>query len=399
MKNKFLALGCLIAAIVLGISSSTVTARFFYSFSEGDAWGYVMAIIGLSLDFGKFAFPALSVFQFNRDKFISSIIFGLLSVLCVGTSFFASMAFDLNKANEISNETITSSGAYQRQQELFKTTTSSIESLKNDIASLKASREKDEQKIRADYAPLIANARKLNMLTINKDSVAEITKRMEAKISSLDSTIAEKQTQLAKKESELAGINQGFQSVGTNIKTTKGAYALSEWINPKDPAGTLGILNMIKDLLLEIVAIAFSIGFGILIGKDENITLESARTVDKSTYSDNNPNPPSPDDKPRFRLKTKAKSENNTTNPKIININKPLSSPISGVKDMEYHKYIDYMYKNQKNQISPGYIKISKDTGISLKKCRLINGYLEQNNIIRKENKKSIILRPKDSIA
>ena len=65
------------------------------------------------------------------------------------------------------------------------------------------------------------------MLTINKDSVAEISKRRDKEISSLDVAITAKESSVLAKEKELTGINQNFENVGTKVEHTEGLLAFS----------------------------------------------------------------------------------------------------------------------------------------------------------------------------
>jgi hypothetical protein len=55
--------------------------------------------------------------------------------------------------------------------------------------------------------------------------------------------------------------------------------------------------------------------------------------------------------------------------------------------------YVEYMNQNQKDGISPGYMNISKKTGLSVECCRKIKGHLERIGIVKTDGARTIILK------
>lgn len=445
-NNKLLAVLCLVAAITLGLTSSLVTAKLFMSF-DNTWFKYVLLCVGICLDFGKFAFPAVGAFQFQKEKYVSTIIYALLAVACIGVSFLASMSYDFNQANEISNETVTGSGAYQRQESLFKTTNDSIATQKSDIASMKANRPGAEKQIRADYSSRIETARKLKYLTTPKIGVDALSAERDIKIAKLDADIQAKESSLKESESNLSGVNTGFATVSSQVKTTKGIMALATWFNSENPEKALGQINFTKNILIEIVAIAFSMAFGALVSgkgifksehsssdhepmfydsKEEveavgyrtpNITGAAIGTMAKKSDEE------SPVKKTEYaygtsekinsipcdELKTKypigfrqseISGHDKKENP-VDTVNSKTEKPSNSLQaeSVEYDygdilTYLTYMYNNKKGDQSPGTDKLKGDTYLSYKQIKGIRYHLEQKGIVKIGEKKTSILIP-----
>lgn len=362
---KLFAVFCLVATLAIGISSSLYSIKLWMSFDK--SWfQYALMIVAISCDFGKYAFPAVSAIKYSKEKYISAIGYALLGLICIVISYYASMGYDLNKANKIMNEAVISSDTYQKQSKVFDTTSNSIEELKADIKQMKTNRKADEQKIRNDYAPLISNARRLNMLTIHKDSVAEITKRMNADIKALDTAIANKESQLETKENGLTTTSKDIaQTAGTkDIRTTEGIYALAVYLDKENPEEMLGTLFKIKNVLLEVIGIAFSLAFGFLIGllrqpkeESEHESLNDRKSNIKKSYHDNDAVTAKSNHKIGFCMTDDVKSHDDNSNDNVI--------------DNEFKEiYYKYLCKNvDKNNQVPGYGKAARYFDIKSKKA------------------------------
>jgi hypothetical protein len=193
---------------------------------------------------------------------------------------------DMNKSNEILNETVTTSSAYQRQNEIFSTTSDSIKKLKADIANLKQTKQAEIQssteglQSQKDSLPRDYITKK-NQIQSRIDSTAKNTK---AKI---EKEIQQKEKELKQKESSLLSTNEGFEKVGIDVRPTKGMYALASWMCPSNPVLVVGWMNTVKNFLIEILAIAFSLAFGSLIGQNTSFKLPKISTglKDKPTLS------------------------------------------------------------------------------------------------------------------
>jgi hypothetical protein len=416
-KNKVLATLCLLAAIILGGISSILTGAFFYSTSEGP-FGWVMVMVGVCLDFGKFAFPALAAFSYNKEKFISLFAYSLLTIACVLTSFFASMAFDLNANNAIKNETVTNSDAYKRQNALFNTTNTSIEKLRKDIANMKANKNIEVAaaveglKSQKNSLPKDYVTRK-NQLQSQIDNKEAITK------SKIEQDIKEKENELKLKENKLPAVQEGFSTVGKDISPTKGAYALAQWMSAANPDGTIGIMNLIKNILIELVAIAFSMAFGSLMGKikqeEKHIDeIQHTQHTHQETYM---PQQMHSNQQDVVILKAGEMTTNNTntnvgkhtfreydpiTNneireKKIGFVHEPSNLATELLNNPKLNKelvkkYFDWMIKNKIGEnISRGYKVIADGIEIDYETARKIKGYLEQEGILEVVGNRTII--------
>ena len=288
MENNYKALAmiCFISAIVLAIASSFLTANFFYSSGNGGFWGWVLIAIGITFDAGKFLFPAISSYHYEKSHIGRAVGYGFLCLVCLLISFGASQAMDMNKSNEILNDTVTTSSAYQRQNEIFSTTSDSIKKLKADIANLKQNKQAEIQSstsglrnqkdsLPRDYIT------KRNQIQSRIDSTANKTKL------NIEKQIQDKEKELKLKESSLLSTNKGFETVGNNVRPTKGMYALASWMCPSNPVMVMGWMNTVKNFLIEILAIAFSLAFGSLIGQNTHFKLPkfSPGLKDKSSLS------------------------------------------------------------------------------------------------------------------
>ena len=93
------------------------------------------------------------------------------------------------------------------------------------------------------------------------------------------------------------------------------------------------------------------------------------------------------------------------TTPKLnlVKSNRPLGLKASrdfhlkktpkNISDSDIEKYLDYMNETAVDGISQGYIKISKNIGLSQEKCRKIKAWLEQENIIKSEGGRTRIVK------
>ena len=81
------------------------------------------------------------------------------------------------------------------------------------------------------------------------------------------------------------------------------------------------------------------------------------------------------------------------TLPKKIGFQPPGENSDRGlINQDDLQKYLDYMYSNAKDNISPGYIAIGQQAGIGVENARKIKAYLERNGIIEVQRNRTIIL-------
>lgn len=65
----------------------------------------------------------------------------------------------------------------------------------------------------------------------------------------------------------------------------------------------------------------------------------------------------------------------------------------SDFTDDDLRIYIEYMLKNQKDDVSPGYLKIADETGLQRETARKIKGYLERTGTVKTEGSQTKILK------
>jgi hypothetical protein len=435
-KNKLLALFCLTGAIILGLASANFTAAFFMSF-DTTYNKYVLLGVAVVVDFCKFALPAVAAHLYAKNKYLPCIFWSVVSLACIIASFAASTAYDLNQSNNISNETVTSSSAYQRQQALFSSTSGTIDSIKGDIAQLKTNRAAAEAKIRADYQPRLDNAKRLKYLTTPKIGVADLSAERDAKISQLDENIRQKEAALLNKQGELSNVNAGFAAVPATIKTTRGINAFAAWLSPTDPEGAIGNINFAKNVLVEVCAITLCMSFGYLASKpDDEIEYSAKPKVNKgigfqtqavaaaakSSPDSGNDNKTNRDYNTLNWGKSSTLSENTKKDESLVSTDfyspskeevfdnkndtkiaeslvssdfySPSKEVNSGIIKEDLKKYIDYMYSSPKYLDfgeSPGYNPIGKNTSIGIENARKIKAYLEQLGIIQTFGTKTFV--------
>ncbi len=272
MKNKLMAVICLACFVILAVYSSILTGNFFKDWAgvASGEMGILSFIVGIAMDAGKFVFPLLAGYKIANNKFVGCLVYSFLTIVCVLFSFSASMAYDLNLNNKITNDTIQESSGYKRQETVYQSTQESIIQLRKDIENMKKNRDKNIQEKTAGLVLQRESARKKNWITTPKTGVNAIQVKIDAIISGIDKEITDKETALNNAEGNLLNVNSGFSTAGKDAKETKGLKAFATWLSPKDPEGMIGKLNMVKNIFIEFFAIAFSLGFGYLVSKSGN---------------------------------------------------------------------------------------------------------------------------------
>jgi hypothetical protein len=377
----------LIAGIVLIIISLVFTWSFFYSLSTGFL-AFCFAIFGVVNDFGKVIFLPAVIVAASQNKRGHAFFFSVIWTICFVISLVASQSFDLNQKNDIKNKNLIESSSYKRQAEIFETTKDSIVNLKNDIVNLKKNRVDDEKRIRENYAPRIETARKLNMLTINPESVAEISKRRDKEIKDLDVVIEMKQKQLLEKESALSSINNQFADVGKKVEHTEGLLSFSHWlagIFGGNPDNLIGWFYILKNVFSEFLAL------GLLLLGGMELEQKSTKLL-----------PTSPDDKPR----KKSTDMDDQPTEKSTKLDEPKFKPQLSLvksKEQEFNQLVKLYIDNMEDPNQPGtclgYQKIGKKIGVSSYQASKIKGHLENLGIIKVVDGQTIITNKKAKLA
>lgn len=396
-KYRILAVFSLLCAIILGFNSSILTAKAFFGF--GDGWlGYCCAIAGIAVDAGKFIFPAAAGLSFQRTKYGLCLIFSILTILAVGVSLGASIVQDLNQGNAIQNEAVAESGTYQRQDSIYNQTSKDIDDLKTEISNMKANKQNNEDKIRADYQPRIDNAKKLHYLTSPAGvNVADLSTARDNAIKELDTAIAQKEQDLKDKEKELKETSQSFSGISKDIKTTKGVNALAKLLDPKDPDGMLGKIQLTKDVLLEVFAIFFGICFGVLIDKKErdsnkvtDRTFEEIKTLLELMSQEKQQLLPSPAPQQQQQEKEEKEQADQDIAARKIGFEmepKNTENKQKDFSDNDFRKYVQCMFSDMlvpSKNIVRGYDALADRTGLEKEICRKIRSTLDTLGAFRK---------------
>jgi phage shock protein A len=264
-KHKLMAFGCLIAAIVIGVSSTAYTVMLFESMATGDAKKAAVAI-GIAFDFGKYAFSTLAALQYTKNKFLSSLTFALLAIVLIGISFFASQAYDLNHNNKILNKSINESAEYKRKNTTFDSIQSSIKSDQKELDNLRVNKnnmineavkglEDQKNSLPSDY------------ITRKGQIQKQIDELKASENLRIDNRIKELEENIKKYQKQLENTDNSFEGLENTVNTTEGIYALAKMLDSKNPDAMLQKMTKWKNIILEVVGIAFAVAFGIYLGK------------------------------------------------------------------------------------------------------------------------------------
>lgn len=269
LSNKMIGFICLVLSFIVEGISMLQSAEYWSGYATG-YWGTLSVVLGGAIDICQVIFPVMAVACFVNERWISCIFFGILAAGAVYYSFLTSEAFSANKTNEQIVNAVLQSSEYKNKEKALSSATDT-ESLKDSIERLKASKKSDEEKIRADYATLIADARRLKMIT-TKNGVQDLTREMNDKIAGLQKTIDEKESLLQNQKSEAITVTKDLSAIGSGkgIKATKGIMPLAEKRNPNDPEGEAAKLNTWWNVFLILAGLGLSIGSGMFLSKEEN---------------------------------------------------------------------------------------------------------------------------------
>lgn len=251
------------AGIVLVVISSVLTAILFESMATGTWMGKMFAVGGLSVDVGKIVTASLFAYYLRRKLYTSSLLPLGLYILCFIVSMVASQSLDLNKANEIRNETVLSSEAYTMNMSTFESAKEDISYYRNKIKKIQAS---EQARIQAYLSPLSKqrlHAKRNKWLTTPAGSPREGVDVIERKMAAVPGKVKnEIRAEVAALESKIESANNRQSSSKSNIdsmkngggvKATEGLIAYAEWINPDDPQKALGNFYLFKNLFTEIL--------------------------------------------------------------------------------------------------------------------------------------------------
>jgi hypothetical protein len=118
------------------IASTSLTLNFFRGLGgEGIVKNGVTGF-AVANDIIKVIGITLGIVAYRMKEKSHFVIFVIAGVVTLTISFFASQAYDLNMAAKLKNETVTKSGGYKRQEELYNTTKDSLEENQKQLKSM-----------------------------------------------------------------------------------------------------------------------------------------------------------------------------------------------------------------------------------------------------------------------
>jgi len=265
MKNmpKWLVISGYAAGLVLVVISSILTAILFESMAQGSWMGKMFAVGGISVDIGKIVTATAFVYLLKKKQYLSSLLPALLYILCFIVSMVASQSLDLNKANEIRNDTITASDEYTFSKSTVDSSESDIQRYLTDIKSLESSEQaRTEQAIEHLQAEKQA-AQAKNWLTTPKGSprrgvdviksdIAKVKQNVREQLQFEVQSLKDDIKSSRKSQNNAKGTISNLQNGGGTL-TTSGLIAFAEWVNPENPTKVLGNFYLFKNIFCEIL--------------------------------------------------------------------------------------------------------------------------------------------------
>ena len=353
------------------LMTSTVTSRLEYKLVVG------MAII---LQLSTTLFVAKAMLD-KKIHMTVRVIMVCISVSLLFASIIANVGLIQNNANKTRNNERRASSEYQqaeqhnlRQQNLHD---AKLEEIKNTTTSFDIAIEQTRDTIQKSTANWERNKHTDTLKTLTEQKTKRLAE-LNAELNNI--TISPINTDAIAIDSE-----NGYYSTFVFLSQAR----IVKWIFKDVTADQLQnyffiLLSSIFEFINMIALYLFSVFMKVNIKKA-----------------------PTPDQSPKQKIPTPTPKENS---PKlnIVKSNRPLGSKASSdfrlrktpqnIADSDIKKYLDYMYKTAENNISQGYIKISKNIGLSQEKCRKIKAWLEQEGIVKVEGGRTLIIKNNNSL-
>ena len=360
-------------SIVAFIISALFTIILMTSGTVGNFAFLLTASMAVILELTKcgFFYEALT----NKSLHLPiRISLGVLSILLVGSSIFASAGYVQNQANATKNMQTKGSTQYKQLEQ--------AKSLQTDLYSVKKAEIEDLKKLKQQQqanGDNIVAAMPKNYIDkknqVRSDTAAQISKTQEI---------------INKRSNELTGINSSLLSPidTTNLRISSDAgytamfQTISTWTggNP------------------ESLELWFFIALGVIFEFVAVLTAYLAQL--KGGYKSYNPQPKTKIEIPRPKSDP---SENNRI-PELtgstkngwklsknnVTIFRPKTNKLSEnskVGEDDIQRYINFVMDNQKNGLAPGRNKIVQGVGMSQEKCRTIHNILIDRGILETGDK------------
>jgi len=331
------------------------------------------------------------------------VTMGVISILLLLSSIVASAGYIQNMTNKTKNLELKHSSAFKQaeegkgiQKDLYTAKQQEIESIKSNYSS------------QIEEMTKVKNSYPANYFTRKENLQVEINNKS-----------SEMQNMISEKNKELVQLGNKLETpidVSTlNVNKTNGYSAIFSIVADKINQDEFRETTISADE----IELYFFMGLSVIFEFIAIITMYLSRVINLGQLQlGNTPNRPTKkttdyEIKPNFEnIKPnnfkiiKPNIKPNFENINLAKANRSLSLVASSdfppkktpksFKSIEVEEYLKYMYENATESdgelVSPGYIKISKNTSLSQEKCRKIKAWLEEEGTLKSEGGKTIIL-------
>lgn len=398
-----------ILGILLFVASGIITIMYTISNVMGVIPVIVALIQGLGIESAKSFFSYTAV-TLPKEQIGKKTMFGLLAVTALVISIVATTGFSINMSNKVKNYVMKKSDDYQNKQNFIKNQGDLYATTKQSIADLKTTRDKQIKGMEATRDAWGKNYKSAKSL--EQDKINAAADKFKNDIAAKEAELSKTSESLNQKSGETVGT-EGYEA----LYSTLAKFVNESKQDTTTPKPTTGDdvsfwMNFFVSVALEF----FGIGFLVLAGH-ENAPLTHRDT--KTSKTDNSsigfkPTLVTANTTPQDTIQSNDNYIDDTKPSRIIGFQAPGTStphsPLknesmetpkhydttnvqgdSGIDTKDLKVYLNFMYQNAKDNVSTGYMTISKKTGLTIENCRKIRGFLERHGVIATEGTKTLI--------
>ncbi|MGE5436599.1 MAG: hypothetical protein ACM3O3_05175 [Syntrophothermus sp.] len=383
--------GCMLATIIIMVYNTSQTISLLTSYST-TAFILVLGALALCIDFGIYVFSFLTSFNYSKANWMNVLKYGALCAICVTVSFVASVADNLNKHEEIKNNSIVSSDKYKRQNELLNETSESYAGTKKELSNLKENRNKlikdSSKELRS-----IRDSRPSSHVSKKAEDQVKINKMENDTAKNIDSRIKELEKLESQGRADIKKTDSGFDKIDTN--PSSGVWALAKWYDKDNPDKVMGWFNIALSAIVLILSVGFSSGVGELVARYG----ELCRTETEDNKKDKTPMIPikvvKEEKKEERPDQTVAKIQNK------IGFESEVKKPVERSKLEKYVKRLFVKEDGTKltiGDVADGHRKIMDDADLSRGDADALKGYLVSIGGLKTDGAKTIIKMDMDDM-
>jgi type II secretory pathway pseudopilin PulG len=315
------------------------------------------------------------------------IILLSVSIFLFFASIVANVGLIQNNSNKTRNQEIRQSTEYQqaqeqyqRQQQLYQ---GKLDEISNTTTTYDATIEATKESLARSKAAWEINQ---HTNTLNK-TLSEKTKRLEQLNTELDAIVVSP----GNVDNVAFSSENGYSATFLFLAESR----MIKWIFKGIDKDLLQYYYFISlSTVFELINMLSVYLFCMFLRKNHNLIARESPTPDPSPKQ----KIPAPDLKPKETPTPDLSPKLNLVKPNRtlgVKASKDfhLRKTPKNISDSDIAKYIKYMNETAVDGISQGYIKISKNIGLSQEKCRKIKGWLEQEGIIKSEGGRTVIVK------